>query len=296
MTHRRIATNGVELHTVIEGEGPPVVLLHGFPELWFSWRDQIPALAAAGHRVIAPDLRGFGASSAPADPALYDTPTLSRDVSGLLDALGEDDAVLVGHDLGAMLAWFVAVDQPERMRAVAGLSVPAMPRGPAPPATLLREHLGEDFYIAWFQEPGEADAALAADVRRTLTAREVWSRAWAAKDEQPRPAAGWLGEENLQVYVEAYERTGFTGGLNWYRAFDRSWERTAHLEGRRVEQPALFLTGERDPVAAFAPAALMEGHVTDLRASVVVEGAGHWVNQERPDAVNAALLEFLDGL
>ena len=278
-----------------EGDGPLVVLCHGFPELAFSWRRQVPALTAAGFRVLAPDMRGYGGSSAPAEVAAYDVLTLCGDLCGLLDALGEQAALFVGHDWGAWLVWQLAVLHPERVRAVAGLSVPFVPRAPAPPLPIMRRHLGEDFYIVWFQEYGVADAALARDVRRTLTTSRQWTEQWAEEDRAPlRPQ--WLSEEELDVYVEAFERTGFTGGLNWYRNIDRNWELTASVAERRVDQPAMFLTGEHDPVRRFMPAEAMHGWVSDLREEVVVPGAGHWVQQQEPEAVNAELLRFLGEL
>ena len=157
---------------------------------------------------------------------------------------------------------------------------------------LLRQALGEDFYIVWFQQPGVADAALARDVRRTLTSRAQWTAQWAQDDAQPS-LPPWLSEDDLRVYVQEFERTGFTGGLNYYRNIDRSWQLTSHLADARVEQPALFITGSRDPVRRFMPAQLMNGWVTDLRGRVVIEGAGHWVQQERPADVGDALLRFL---
>lgn len=286
-----MATNGIELELVREGAGPPVVLLHGFPELWFSWRHQIPALVGAGYTAIAPNLRGYGQSSAPQDPAQYDQITLAGDVAGLLDALGYEHAVVIGHDWGSTLAWSTAVAHPDRVRAVAGLSVPFIPRPPVP----LTQLLPEDSYLKWFQEPGAADAALAQSVRRTFVSTAPFSREWTSRPVPSEPPP-FLSEDELSVYVETFERTGFTGGLNWYRAMDRTWEVTEPFGDRRIEQPALFLTGSRDPVRQFAPAEAMDGWVTDLRASVVVVGAGHWVNQERPDEVNAALLDFLAGL
>jgi pimeloyl-ACP methyl ester carboxylesterase len=295
VAERRMTVNGVELQLLDEGAGPLVVLCHGFPELAFSWRRQIPALSGAGLRVVAPDLRGYGRSSAPAEVEAYDVITLCADLCGLLDALELADAIFVGHDWGASLVWQLAVLHPARVRAVAGLSVPFVPRAPAPPIEIMRRHLGEDFYIVWFQEPGVADAALARDVRRTLTTSRQWTAQWADEERPPRRPS-WLSEQELAVYVEAFERTGFTGGLNWYRNIDRNWELTASVADRRVEQPALFLTGERDPVSRFMPAAGMRGWVTDLRAEVVVPGAGHWVQQQEPDAVNRALLEFIGGL
>lgn len=296
MPRRRVAVNGIGLSFLDEGEGPLVVLCHGFPELAFSWRHQIPALSDAGYRVLAPDMRGFGESSAPADVEAYDVVELCADMTGLLDALGESGAIFVGHDWGANVVWQLAVQRPERVRAVAGLSVPFVPRAPAAPIPIMRRHLGEDFYIVWFQQPGVADAALARDVRRTLTTKRVWTADWASEDGAPPERAEWLSEEELGVYVDAFERTGFTGGLNWYRNIDRNWELTEPFAERRIELPAMFLTGERDPVRQFMPAAAMHGWLTDLRGEHVIAGAGHWVQQERPDEVNAALLEFLGGV
>lgn len=296
MARGRLAVNGIELSFVEDGAGPLVVLCHGFPELAYSWRHQIPALTAAGYRVLAPDMRGFGESSAPTEIAAYDVVTLCGDMTGLLDAFDEEAAIFVGHDWGANVVWQLAVLAPERVRAVAGMSVPFVPRAPAAPIPIMRRHLGEDFYIVWFQTPGVADEALARDVRRTLTTKRVWTAAWAEEDgAEPRPPE-WMSEEELQVYVDAFEHTGFTGGLNWYRNIDRNWELTEAVVERRVEQPALFLTGELDPVRQFMPAEAMRGWVTDMRAEVVIGGAGHWVQQERPDEVNAALLEFVGGV
>ena len=293
--HRTVHTNGIEMHVAEEGDGPLVVLCHGFPELWYSWRHQLPALAAAGYRAAAVDMRGYGDTSAPEAVEAYDLLTVAGDLAGLLDALGAQDAVFVGHDWGAAAVWQLAVARPERVRAVVGMSVPFVPRAPAAPLPILRRHLGEDFYMVWFQEPGVADAALARDVRRTLSTPEVWDAAWVDRDE-PAPRPRFLSEPELDVFVRAFERTGFTGGLNYYRNLDRTWERTAHLAERRVEQPALFITGSRDPVRSFMPAEAMDGWVTDLRETVVIEGAGHWIQQERPDEVNAALVRFLEGL
>jgi pimeloyl-ACP methyl ester carboxylesterase len=296
MAERQVRLNGIELHVVEEGAGPLVVLCHGFPELAYSWRHQIPVLAGAGYRVVAPDMRGFGASSAPQDVEAYDVVSLCGDMTGLLDALGEQSAVFIGHDWGGSLVWSLAVLEPTRVRAVAGLSVPFVPRAPAAPIPIMRRHLGEDFYIVWFQEPGLADEALARDVRRTLTTSRQWTAAWAQEVGSEPKIATWLSQDELAVYVRAFERTGFTGGLNWYRNIDRNWELTEPFADRHVEQPALFLTGELDPVRRFMPAAAMNGWVDDLRAEIVVPGAGHWVQQQAPDAVNAALLEFLASL
>jgi pimeloyl-ACP methyl ester carboxylesterase len=296
MAVRRLETNGIELHAVEQGEGPLVVLCHGFPELAYSWRHQIPALVQAGYHVIAPDMRGYGRSSAPAEVEAYDVVSLCGDMCGLLDVLGEERAIFVGHDWGANVVWQLAVLHPERVSAVAGMSVPFVPRAPAAPIPIMRRHLGEDFYIVWFQQPGVADTALGADVRRTLTTSRQWTAQWAEEDGSARKRPPWLSEPELAVYVEAFERTGFTGGLNWYRNIDRNWELTEAVAERHVQAPAMFLTGELDPVRRFMPAEAMSGWVLDLRSEVVVPGAGHWVQQQAPEAVNAALLDFIAGL
>ena len=288
--------DGVELHTVIEGseQDPVLILLHGFPELGYSWRHQIGPLSQAGYRVVVPDLRGFGRSDVPESVEAYAIDAVSRDVLTLLDEAGVERGVVIGHDWGADVAWKTAWLHPDRISAVAGLSVPFVPRAPAPPVEIMRRHMGEDFYIVWFQEPGVAERALSGDVRRALATPRVWDAAWAQDGEENPATPEFMTDEELAVYVEAFQRTGFAGGLAYYRNIDRNWELTAGLDGRRIEQPALFLTGERDPVRRFMPAEAMDGWVTDLRASVVVPEAGHWVNQEAPEAVTRALLGWLD--
>ncbi len=292
LASRRVATNGAELHVVEHGEGPLVVLCHGFPELGFSWRHQVFALAEAGYRTLTPDLRGYGASSRPRDAGAYDVLTLCADLAGLLDDAGAADAIFVGHDWGASLVWQMALLHPERVRAVAGLSVPASPRAPAPPISILRRRLGDDFYMCWFQEPGGADAVLARDVRRTLLTDATDASSWSRGPDERLPARPWQSEEDLTVFVEAFEKTGFTGGLNYYRNIDRNWSLTGHLAGRSIDRPSLFVTGSEDPVAGFMTAGRLESVLTDLRGVVVLDGAGHWIQQERPDDVTAALLRF----
>ncbi len=277
-------------------EAPALVLLHGFPELGYSWRHQIPALVAAGYRLLVPDLRGYGLSDAPENVEAYTIDSLSRDVLSLLDHAEISRGIVIGHDWGAEVAWRTAWMHPDRVAAVAGLSVPFVPRAPAPPIALMRQGLGEDFYIVWFQRPGEADAALAKDVRRSLASTRVWTDAWARDDEDDPPTPPFMTEDELAVYVEAFERTGFSGGLAYYRNIDRNWELTQPFETQRVKQPALFITGERDPVRNFMPAEAMDGWVLDLQDTIVVPGAGHWVNQDSPQEVNDALLRWLGGL
>lgn len=290
--------NGIELAVAEHGpvDGPVVLLLHGFPELGYSWRHQVGPLAAAGYRVLVPDMRGFGDSDAPDEVDEYAVDVLARDVLGLLDHAGVEQGVVIGHDWGADVAWKTAWLHPDRIRAVAGLSVPFVPRAPAPPLAIMREHFGPGFYIVWFQEPGVAEAALERDVRRTLATSRVWDESWADGLDEDPPTPAFMTEGELDVYVRAFTRTGFRGGLNYYRNIDRNWERTAVAADRRVTQPALFLTGERDPVRRFMPAEAMDGWVTDLRVSQLIPGAGHWVQQHAPAAVNESLLGWLAGL
>jgi pimeloyl-ACP methyl ester carboxylesterase len=279
----------VDLHVVEKGQGKPVLLLHGFPELAYSWRHQISALADAGYRVLAPDMRGFGRSAAPDEIEAYDVVELCGDVGRLLDRIGAEQAAIVGHDWGANVAWHFALMHPERTACVAGISVPLVPRAPAAPLAIMRRHLGEDFYMVWFQEPGVAEAALERDVRRTILTPAVWTAAWAARDDEDPRMPPYMSEGDVTVYVEAFERTGFRGGLNWYRNIDRNWERTADLDGRKIEMPALFMAGTRDSTMKWMSPDVMRDRAPRLHTELV-EGAGHWLQQERPDEVTSALL------
>ncbi len=313
VTHRSLHTNGIAMHVAEQGDGPAVVLCHGFPELWYSWRHQIGALANAGYHVIAPDMRGYGQSDRPAAIEEYDIIHLTDDLIGLLDALGEEQAVFVGHDFGAPVVWNLALRAPERVRAVAGLSVPFVNRGERDPIEVMKFMFGENFfYILYFQSPGRADAELALDTRETLrrTMRVTSPRETTeALRTLPRQGTGWLdwlprartlptwlSEDDLDLYVTEFTRTGFTGGLNWYRNISRNWQLTADLAGGKVTMPAMFLAGEQDLVATFMSDAEMATWVTDLRVRVKLPNTGHWVQQERPDEVNAALLGFLASL
>jgi len=290
--------DGVQLQARVEGpaDAPVLVLLHGFPELGYSWRHQIPALVGAGYRVVVPDLRGYGASDVPEDIDAYNIEVLAGDVLALLDHVGAERGVVIGHDWGADVAWKTAWMHPGRVLAVAGLSVPFVPRAPAPPLELMRRGMGDEFYIVWFQTPGVAEQAMSRDVWRTLATPRVWDAQWAQDTSEDPPRPAFMSQEEFAVYVEAFERTGFAGGLAYYRNIDRNWELTAPLQGRRIEPPALFLTGERDPVRRFMPAEAMDGWVSDLRVNAVVPEAGHWVNQEAPEAVNRELLGWLAGI
>lgn len=313
--HHVLQTRTLRMHVAEQGEGPLVVLLHGFPESWYSWRHQLPALAAAGYRVVAPDQRGYGETERPEAIEAHDVVTLADDVIALLDALGERDAVVIGHDWGAPVAWHSALLHPSRVRAVAGMSVPYGGRPPQPPLARMREIFRDQFfYILYFQEPGVAEAELEADVHRSL--RMFY---YSASGDAPRAAAfaphpksaklldtmvdppalpPWLTQRDLDYYAERFRISGFRGPLHWYRNFDRSWERTAALAGAVIEQPALFIAGERDPVLAWSGGQLerLPKVAPRLTESRVLPGCGHWVQQERPAEVNAALLRFLASL
>lgn len=309
---RIIPTNGITLEVTEAGQGFPVVLCHGFPELAYSWRHQVPALAGAGYRVIAPNQRGYGQSSRPEAMEAYDLDALAKDILGLLDALAIEKAVIVGHDWGSPVVSHVALTYPDRVQGVAWLSVPHSARGSRVPLEAMREMAGPEhiFYIDYFQAPGVADAELMEDVRASLLGF-LWSISGDAPPEErfrpirrgarfvdsfsaPAKLPPWLSEEDLQVYVDAFSKSGFTGGLNWYRNVNRNWERSAHLAGAVVRQPALFVTGSRDPARNPAAIERLRETVPDLRGLHVLDGCGHWTQQERPEEVNTILLAFLD--
>jgi pimeloyl-ACP methyl ester carboxylesterase len=320
VSHRFVDTNGIRMHVAEAGQGPLVVLCHGFPESWYSWRHQLTALAGAGFHAVAPDQRGYGQTSAPEAIEQYTLLHLVGDVVGLLDALGEPTAAIVGHDWGAPVAWHAALLRPDRFRAVVGLSVPFRPRGSARPTSAMPQTADAVFYQLYFQEPGVAEAELDADPRASLRRILYWGSGEArapgtgpvdAADVGMVPRGGglvrgrpeppglptWLAEADLEFYAGEFARTGFRGGLNWYRNIDRNWELLAPWAGARVTVPALYVAGERDLVLAFRgmdqllPA--LPRFVPDLRKTIVLPGCGHWTQQERPAEVNAALQEFL---
>lgn len=293
-------------HEAGPADGPLVLLCHGFPELAYSWRHQLGALAAAGYRVVAPDLRGFGQSSSPTEVSAYGMGELCGDLACLMDHLGAAQAVLVGHDWGGALVWQMAVRQPQRVRAVASLNTPHPRPAPVDPIEILRKRFGDRMYIVYIQTPAEADAVLDADparaldyffrklapgsvpaVPRSLALIDAIARHVPADDPRPRV----LSEEELAVYVAAYRRTGFTPGLNWYRNISRNWQDSLALDPT-VRQPALMVMAEHDAVLPPAAADGMEAWVPQLR-KVLVEGSSHWTQQEQPEAVNQALLNWL---
>lgn len=305
----------MQLRVIEAGDrGAPVVILaHGFPELSYSWRHQIPALAEAGYHVLAPDQRGYGGSSRPGAIEAYNIHELTADLAGLLDDVGAERAVWIGHDWGAAVVWNAPLLHPDRVAAVAALSIPPLPRPQVPPTQAFRTLFGDNFfYILYFQEPGVADAELDADpartMRRVMAGRPALDQSAAMRmlapgpegfvDRLPEPDGlpDWLSQDELDYYINEFSRTGFTGGLNWYRNFDRNWETTAELADAKIPVPSLFIAGTSDPVLAFTRADRASEVIAGPYRQVMIEGAGHWLQQERPDEVNAALLEFLNGL
>jgi epoxide hydrolase A/B len=313
---RHIETNGVRLHTLEAGKpGAPVVLLaHGFPELAYSWRHQIPVLAGAGYHVLAPDQRGYGRSTRPQHISDYNIAELSADLIGLLDDVGAERAVLVGHDWGAPVVWGSAQLHPDRVAAVVGLSVPPLPRAQVPPTQALRKTFGDKFfYMLYFQEPGVADAELGADPARTMRRmigglQRVDDKAAALRMTQPGSAGfverlpepdrlpDWISTQELDHYIDEFTRTGFTGGLNWYRNLDRNWEIMANPAAATIAVPAMFIAGADDPVLGFARRDRAAEIVTGPYREVMIDGAGHWLQQQRPDQVNDVVLDFLSSL
>lgn len=309
-----VETNGVRLEVTEAGAGPLVVLLHGFPELAYSWRHQFAPLAAAGFHVVAPNQRGYGQSSRPEAVEAYSIEQLAADVAGLIEHFGGKPAVVIGHDWGAPVAWHSALRFPALVRAVGSLSVPHTRRAPAPPLDLMRAAAGPGHihYIDYFQQLGIAESEFEADIEASISGF-VWSiggdappderfkpiprgRRFSESFQPPKELPAWFTAQDLAVYAEAFRASGFRGGLNWYRNVNRNWEQSADLAHAVVNQPALFVTGSRDP--ARNPPAMENLHevVPNLRVFEVLPGCGHWTQQERPDEVTRLLKSFLLGL
>ena len=317
--HVFVDAGALRMHAAVCGpeDGPAVLLCHGFPESWYSWRHQLRALGEAGYRVIAPDQRGYGQTDAPPDVESYTQLHLVGDLIGLLGSLGIDSATVVGHDWGGPVAWNAAMIRPDVFRAVAALSVPFGPRlpGSTRPTELMRAALGDSFlYILYFQDEGVAEAELDGDIRGTLR-RVLYSisgdippedfrffdpSATCANDllREPEKLPDWLTEEDLDVFTTEFERKGtFRHGINWYRNIDRSWELLAPFANATVQQPALFIGADRDAIFGQTRESVdaTRAWVPNLR-TVWVDDCGHWIQQEEPDIVNDALLDFLGSL
>jgi len=309
--HRRLQTNGIGMHVAEAGSGPLVVLLHGFPELWYSWRHQLPVLAAAGYHAVAPDLRGYGDTDASTADEGYAPSNMAADIVGLLDALGAEQAILVGHDWGANIAWACAELFPERVVGLVALSVPYRPRPPAPPTEVLRQFLPDGatpspYPLGVTETELDADAlrsirlfmyALSGDAPPDLVPRLFKERAPSGRvlDSMPEPDTlpAWLGAEDVDQYAQAYARTRFRGPLGVYRNQDRDWHEHPDIGTAGVRQPALFIGGRRDPAVLFGELEPMEAAVPNLRRIVLLPNCGHWTQQERPGDVNDELLAFL---
>ncbi|HEY4454135.1 MAG TPA: alpha/beta hydrolase, partial [Pseudonocardiaceae bacterium] len=312
--HREVSVNGISLHIAEAGEGPLVLLLHGWPESWYSWRHQFAPLADAGFHVVAPDQRGFGSSECPEAINRYSVLDMVGDAVGLINALGADNAVVVGHDWGAPVAWHTALLRPDLVRGVAGLSVAPNRRPPTHPLTILEQHFGAGFYQIYFQEVGRAEAELGADP--TLSFRKILAGRPAHADlppmvvgpndaglldalVEPETLPDWLTEDDIAVMVEQYAKSGWRGGLNLYRNINRNWELTAAWDDARITVPSLYITGQRDVVRGFGDPNFLDRlpkQLPGLRGIVDLPDTGHWTQQERPAEVNKALLEFLAGL
>ena len=323
MQQRMIETATLRMNIIEAGEGPLVLLCHGFPETSHAWRHQISALAAAGFHAVAPDMRGYGGTESPDEIGAYTVFDLVADMVALVDALGEEKAVIVGNDWGATVAWQAAQMRPDRFRGVVAMSVPMMGQPPVPPTKIFPATPDHLLYVLYFQEPDVAEAEFARDVGLTL--RKILSAASGeagprlSGDATPNPfgmvsrASGlladlpevetlpaWLPQADLDVFADAFKASGFRGGLNYYRNLDRNWELQKALAGLKVEIPALFMAGERDTGLAIPGMreiiAAMPQLVPNLRKTEFVSGAGHWLPQERPEIVSEAIIAFMRSL
>jgi pimeloyl-ACP methyl ester carboxylesterase len=321
-THRTIEANGIRIHIAEQGSGPLVLLCHGFPESWYSWRHQLQALSQAGFHAVAPDMRGYGETDRPAEIERYTLFHLVGDMVGVLDSLGEKNAVIAGHDWGAPVAWHAALMRPDRFRAVVGLSVPYRPRGSVAPTTVMPQSAEAFFYQLYFQPPGVAEAELESDARISLR-KILYSgsgdvprrnpggstsgvgmvlRAGGFLTRMPNPGTlpAWLSDADVDFYVRQFQHSGFRGGLNWYRNIDRNWELMAPYAGAPITVPALYMAGDLDLVVSFPRMkeviADLARFIPNLRGTIMLPGCGHWTQQERPNEVNEAMIDFLRGL
>ncbi|GAA4624940.1 alpha/beta hydrolase [Actinoallomurus vinaceus] len=317
VTHRLVSSAAGRIHLVEQGSGPLVLLVHGFPESWYSWRHQLPVLAAAGYRAVAVDVRGYGRSSKPADVAAYRMLELVEDNVAVVHALGERTAVIVGHDWGAPIAANSALVRPEVFRAVGLLSVPYAPRGgPRPSKIFARMGGDEEFYISYFQTPGRAEAEIEPDVRGWLAGiYAALSADTMPPTDAPNPLSvspggtlrdrfpagrlpAWLSTDDLDFYAAEFERTGLSGALNRYRNVDRDWEDLADFDGAPITQPSLFIGGALDAPTNWRADAIAAYPTTlpGLVSSHILDDCGHWIQQERPAEVNEILTGWLASL
>jgi len=314
-----LEVNGLRMQVATQGGGPLVLLCHGFPELWISWRAQLAALATAGYRAVAPDMRGFGGTTAPDDATAYSLLHIVGDMVELVGALKETQAVIVGHDWGAPVAWNAALLRPDVFRVVVGMSVPFSPPGRVEMLSALRQAGIQTFYMQYFQTPGVAEAELERDVTasirrihfsgsgegQTLLQRPTFGvlepgNGFLDHLVEPQNAPEWWSEADIAHYSTEFSRTGFRGGLNWYRNIKRSWEVLAPWRGQVIHQPSMFIAGSRDDVLKFPSSKPQIENfgktLPGLRGSHILEGAGHWIQRERARHVNSFLIDFLKSL
>ena len=316
LKHGFAHTNDIKMHYVEAGNGPLVVLCHGWPESWYSWRHQLLALADAGYRVVAPDQRGYGQTDKPEPIEAYNILTLVSDIVGLVNSLGEERAVIVGHDWGAPVAWTCALVRTDMFRGLGLLSVPYMPRRPIRPTEYFKaitQH--KNFYQDYFQEPGKVEKELEADVRRTMLSVLYTASGDSPAEDRfkflfeknqsfadtfviPEKLPPWLTEQDLDFFTNEFKQAGFRGGVNWYRNAERNWELTPFLDGARIIRPTVFAAGDRDIVMDMAADGYknLESHVANLFKKHLIPGAGHWIQQERPKEINLLLIDFLRSL
>ena len=313
ITARRIDLGGHYIYAMEAGQGPLVLMCHGFPESWYSWRHQLTPLAEAGFHAVAMDMRGYGGSYNPREIEAFNQVVIASDIARTIEALGYSSAVIVGHDWGAPAVWHTALLYPEKVDAVIGMSVPYTGRGDRPPLGLLRESFKDKFfYILYFQEPGVAERELEADIRGFI--RKFYYMACAqgnaasmlnkAKDEpllqgfeDPAELPAWFRDQDLDFYTSEFKKNGFRGPLSWYRNLDATWEMTRRLAGKKIEQPVLFIAGEQDGVIRDRSSLeRLEANLVDLRDILLLDNCGHWTQQESPLEVSKAMIEFLNQL
>ncbi|XP_028780921.1 uncharacterized protein LOC114749218 [Neltuma alba] len=310
IVHRTVEVNGIKMHVAEKGEGPVVLFLHGFPELWYSWRHQILALSSLGYRAVAPDLRGYGDTEAPASINSYTCLHIVGDIIALIDSLCVDQVFLVAHDWGAIIGWYLCMFRPDRVKAYVCLSVPLMPRNPrVRPLDGFRAVYGEDYYICRFQEPGKAEAEMARIgcqqvLKHVLTTRNtgppiISKEGFGHNANTTQALPSWLSEEDLRFYASKFDKSGFTGGLNYYRNLDLNWELTAAWTGVQVKVPVKFITGDLDVVYTspgireYIQSGRFKKDVPNLEEVVVQEGVGHFNNQEAAGDISTHIYDFI---
>ena len=312
-----IETNGIRLRCVVQGQGPLIILVHGWPESWYSWRHQIAPLVAAGYRVCVPDMRGYGGSDKPHAVEDYDMESMTGDIAGLIDALDADDAILAGHDWGAPIVYVTSILHRAKVRAVCGMSIPYTGRPPVPAIRIFKKMFaGKFFYMNYFQEEGVAEAEFEADLPRALSTfyynasgdrpragvfvAKPASASFLEGTSPPESLPGWLSETDFAYYVAQFEQSGMRGPINRYRNFERDWKALPQLADEKITQPSFFIAGTRDPALNMFSGAdtlgKMKSLTGDFRGERMFEGIGHWVQQEAPEETNAALLGFLGSL